>query len=176
VAVYTGGAHCCTWIEAYRISSNAASSSPIKEDIGNPHANVVERNGQAVIVTADNAFAYEFACYGCSGLPISVLELHQGRFVSITSKYPDWITEDSAYWFMAGDSSAPGAGLGYFAAWVADECTLDQGSQAFDTLNQLQADGYLVSTSNPEQHSGWPSGSAYISQLRNFLSVHGYCS
>jgi hypothetical protein len=62
-------------------------------------------------------------------------------------------------------------GLGWLAAWAADECTLGQSAQVSATLTELESQGFLGG-----QPSGWPEGSAYVSSLRKFLAARGYCA
>jgi hypothetical protein len=171
VGMYSGGAHCCTSIDAYVVRSNAVSTVPVERDFGNPGASLISSDGHAVIVTADNAFAYQFASYGGSGMPLMVIELRSGKFVVTTREHPGWVGVDAGFQWGSYIQSQNGLGLGWLAAWAADECTLDQAAQAWNTLDQLQAQGSL--DSGPP---GWPTGSAYVIQLRSFLSAHGYCS
>ena len=74
----------------------------------------------------------------------------------------------SSTWWTAFNSN-PGLGLGVLAAWVADQCNLGQGTAAWTTVDQLQAQGRL---SGP---AGWPQGAAYVQALKSFLAQHGYC-
>jgi len=169
--MYSGGAHCCTSIDAYLVRSNTASSVPVERDIGNPAASLISSGGHAVIVTADYAFAYQFASFGGSGMPLMAIELRNGKFVVTTRKYPGWVAVDAGFQWGSYTQSQTGSGLGWLAAWSADECTLGQASAARNTLDQLEAQGMLDS-----QFTGWPTGSAYVSQLWSFLSAHGYCA
>jgi hypothetical protein len=170
VGEFSGGAHCCTYIDAYPVVSNSVSPNPVIREIGNPGASLIESGGHAVIVTADNAFAYQFADYASSALPILTLEFRDGRFVVTTREHPTWVAADAGDWW-ATDSAHPESGLSALAAWAADECTLGQSTQLSNILNQLNSMGMLIS-----QDPASPSGSAYVSQLQSFLSAHGYCS
>lgn len=67
-------------------------------------------------------------------------------------------------------ATAPAIGLGILAPWVADECVLGQESSAWAVVNGLQAQHRLGGD------AGWPSGAAYVSALRAFLTQHGYCT
>jgi hypothetical protein len=167
VNVYSGGAHCCTLIDAYRVTSN---SSLIERDLGNPGASLISVGSHAVLVTADNAFAYQFASYGGSGMPLKTLELRGHSFVVTTREHLNWVAVDAGFQWGSYVQSQSGYGLGWLAAWAADECTLGQSAQLTSTLGQLQAQSMLDSTL-----AGWPSGSAYLDQLRSFLASHGYC-
>lgn len=169
VGIFTGGAHCCTVIDTYSVVSGEVGSTPLQKDFGNPQAGVSEIGGHAVIVTANNAFDYEFACYACSGAPVVTMELRGGRFVVTTGEHPDLVAADAGYWWGLFERSQPGQGLGVLAAWAADECTLGQGPQAFTILDRLEGAGVLE---NPNR--GYTGGAAYLRQLRRFLSSQGY--
>ena len=170
LATYTGGNHCCTGIDAYVLGSGTSAPVQLVENIGNPLAGVIESDGHAVIVTADNSFEYQFQSFAGSGTPLRVLEIRGNKFVSTTVEHLDWVSADGGYWWALFTDSQAGQGLGALAAWVADECTLGNGAQAFNTLAQLEADGSLDS-----RYAGWPSGADFVSELRSFLAAHGYC-
>jgi len=170
VNVYSGGAHCCTLIDAYRVTSNPASFPPIERNLGNPGASLISDDGYAVLVTADNAFAYQFASYGGSGMPLTTLELRNSSFVVTTTNHLNWVAVAAGFQWGSYIQSQPGYGLGWLAAWAADECTLGQSAELSSTLDQLETQGLLDSTL-----TGWPSGSAYVNSLSSFLASHGYC-
>jgi hypothetical protein len=164
----TGGAHCCSVVRAITVSSTGLGPV-VDEDVGNPAASLSPDGGDAVIVTADNAFAYAFASYAGSGMPVKVLTFTQGSFVDVTKQHLDLVSSDASTWWSSFTSN-PGQGLGELAAWVADECVLGQGTFAWTTIGTLQTQGKL---SGP---TGWPTGAAYVAQLKTFLAQHGYCS
>ncbi|MGD0381113.1 MAG: hypothetical protein ABSC30_14135 [Acidimicrobiales bacterium] len=164
----TGGAHCCTVVRAITVSTTGLGPAA-DENVGNPGASLSPGGGEAVIVTADNAFAYTFASYAASGMPVKVLIFTHGSFLDVTKQHLDLVSKDVSTWWSSFTSN-PGNGLGALAAWVADQCVLGQGTSAWTTVDQLQTQGKL---SGP---AGWPTGAAYVSQLKSFLVQHGYCS
>jgi hypothetical protein len=152
------------------ITVSATGLGPVVDDnVGNPATSVTSDGEYAQIVTADNSFAYAFAPYASSGLPVEVLQFSPGRFADVTTQRLDLVTADAAKWWSAFTTD-PGNGLGVLAAWVADECVLGQGTGAWTTVGQLQAQGKL---SGP---AGWPTGAAYVPALKSFLAQHGYCT
>jgi hypothetical protein len=164
----TGGAHCCTVVRAITVSSTGLS--PVVDDaVGNPGVSLSSDGAHALIVTADNAFAYVFGSYAASGMPIKVVQFSRGAFVDVTRQHLDLVSEEAPSWMTTFDQN-PGNGLGALAAWVADECLVGQGGPAWSTVNQLQSEGKLTGP------AGWPTGAAYVDALRTFLSPHGYCS
>ena len=123
----------------------------------------------AVIVTADNAFAYKFASYAESAMPIKVLQFTAGRFVDVTRQDLGLVSADASNWWKAFNTNAPGTGLGQLAAWVADECVLGQSTNAWSTVDQFETNGRLTGP------AGWPEGAAYVQTLKTFLATQGYC-
>ncbi len=168
--MYTGYAHCCTVIRAIALST-AGLSPAVEETVGNPGASLRADGADAMFVTADSAFAYEFTAFAYSGMPLELLQFDHGAFVNITKRYsilhPDLAAADaSAQWKNFADT--PADGLGYLAAWVADECVVGRGGHAWATVDQLEARGKLGGPFTP-------TGGAYVRALRTFLTKQGYC-
>jgi hypothetical protein len=167
LGLFTGGAHCCFVTRAIGLSSSGFAP-PVDDALGNPHASLSPDGAHALLVTADNSFAYAFSSYAASGMPVKVLTFSAGNFVDVTTQHPDLVTRDAARWWTAFNGP-PGNGLGVLAPWVADECRLGQSASAWTTVDQLQAEGRL---SGP---AAWPQGAAYVQALKAFLAHHGYC-
>src|SRR5207244_3300821 len=136
--LYSGGAHCCTVLRAWSLSS----LSFVDDNIGNPSASLTAEGDHAIVVTADDAFNYAFTDYADSGAPIEVLEVHGGEFVNTTRRHQRLVSNDAQRW-MELVNSQPTNSLGYLAAWVADECTAGQATQAWATVERLQHQGKL---------------------------------
>ncbi len=144
--------------------------------VGNPGAWLQTDGDHALLVTADNAFAYQFDSYAGSGMPILVLEFRSGRFENTTRDHLDLVREDAARWWKnVLDSGQAGQsdGLGLIAPWVADECLLGEAPQAYARIDALEAQGKLTGEG---PGSSWPAGAAYVRALHIFLRQHGYCS
>jgi hypothetical protein len=170
VAVYSGGAHCCTALDAYVLRSGGVHARPLLKDLGDSGVSLIADAGHAVLATEDSAFAYEFASFGFSGLPLITLEIRGDRFVTTTALHPGWVAIDAGFQWGRFIQETD-MGLGWLAAWAADDCTLAGSNEMLLTLDQLETQGFLDG-----QPSGWPEGSAYVSDLRTFLSAHGYCA
>lgn len=167
VGLDTGGAHCCTVVRTITLSTTG-HGPVVDDDVGNPAASLAADGHSAVIVTADNAFAYAFGSFGASGLPVKVLQLGAGAFTDVTRQHLDLVTKDAAVWWTTFNAD-PGNGLSVLAPWVADECVVGQATSAWSTVGQLLAQGKLTGP------VGWPTGAAYVSALKAFLAQHGYC-
>ena len=177
VGTYSGGAHCCTWVYAYVAApAQARSAKPLWQDIGNPGVRLRDYAGTTLLVTADNSFAYTFAPYAGSGMPVRTLELRGGKFVGTTREHLKLVAADARFWWeqysriVAHNRAEMGDGLGVFAPWVADECLLGKAETTWATARHLQEQGYF-SPGLP----GWPKGAAYVKALRSFLVKGGYC-
>jgi hypothetical protein len=171
MGLFTGGAHCCTVLRAYPIERNV-SGAGIDLQIGNPGVDVRSDGDRAIVVTADDVFNYEFNAYAFSGVPIKVLELRKGSFADSTRRHADLVRTDAAQWWKSFDDD-PAQGLGFLAAWVADQCLLDKGPSAWATIDGLLAQGKLAGP--PDNGGLWPAGPDYVANLHRFLPEHGYC-
>ncbi|HEU5001847.1 MAG TPA: hypothetical protein VFW71_03585 [Actinomycetota bacterium] len=173
----TGGAHCCGLVRAYPLGPSGIGA-PVDKDLGNPGATVQASGDHALVVTADNAFAYQFSSFGGSGMPVTVWEFTRGAFADTTRQHLDLVQTDATTWWEdvtdPGPGLRPGVGLGILAAWVADECILGQGTHAWATVNGLQVLHRLGG--NAADLPALPSGAAYVSALHGFLTQHGYCT
>jgi hypothetical protein len=174
VAFYTGGAHCCIVVRAYPPATGGVGP-PVDINLGDPGGELQFVGDHAILLTADDAFAYQFDSYAGSGLPIKVLDFRDGAFVDVTREHLDLVRNDAGSWaaLMAGDPDTPPYPPGIVSAWVADQCLLGQGTQAFATLDSLNAQGKLhgASIGGPDT-----SGKAYEGALRDFLKQKGYCT
>jgi hypothetical protein len=164
----TGLAHCCTVVRAITLSPEGLGTA-VDDDVGNPGAALDAEGNDDVIVTADNAFAYQFASFAESAMPIKVLQFTGGHFVDVTGQDLGLVGADASKWWMAFNANSPGNRLGQLAAWVADECVLGQSTSAWATVDQLEANAELTGP------AGWPENAAYVQALKTFLTTQGYC-
>ena len=169
VGFFTGGAHCCTILAAIPLGGRNLGV-PVYRGPADTGVEVKVIAGSALIVTADSSFDYEFASHAGSGMPIVVLEVQDGQLGDVTRQHRDVLDADDQQFWNGYLQDQNTEGLGSLAAWVADECRIGTSAHAFATLDLLNSQSKLQN-----QYGSWPSGSAYISQLKTFLSQHGYC-
>lgn len=182
LGVFTGGAHCCTWLYAYPpVPAAGVLAKPVEQGIGDPGASIDALGTYAVVLTADDRFAYKFDSYAGSGMPVRLLSFHSGRFVDVTRHHLDLVAKDANNWWnsyrqaQAPSGAGKGGGLGLLAPWVADKCLLGQGAQAWKTVETLRGHGQL--SGGPEADpSVWPTGAKYVAALHKFLANTGYCT
>lgn len=169
--VYTGGAHCCYVLDLFRYDARTNGYEQVQHDFGDPGYRLERLEGkpQYELVSADDRFAYEFAAYVYSGLPLQIWRIEAGQFIDVTRSYPALITADAASWWkdwIQGRKS--GSGNGELAAWAADEYELGDGSRVAQVLAQAEAAHELRS-------GGFgPSGAGYVKSLDRFLRQTGY--
>lgn len=181
LAMYSGGAHCCTWVDTYAVRNGHVALPVIEQDLGNPGGVVQSSSEGAILLTTDNAFYYQFDAYAFSGAPVRILQLQGTSLANTTKQFPALISKDAKTWWTAyqsvqsGGTEGKGGGLGLLAPWVADQCLLGQGTAAWAKVNQLNAQGKLSGGTEHGPGGIWPGGSQYVKALHVFLTVHGYC-
>jgi len=168
--LYSGGAHCCFITQVYRYDAPVATYSVSQRDFADAGASLQTLGGAPVFVSADDRFAYAFAPFAFSGLPIQIWSFAQARFSNVTRRYPAEIAADAArqYREFASDRRQ-GLGLGYLAAWAADEDLLGHGARVARTLAAFNSAGTLRSADGFSK-----SGRAFIAELQRFLAKAGY--
>lgn len=172
VELYTGGAHCCSVLQIFTYDTGVMAYRPIERNFGDPGARVadVAGDGHLELESADDRFAYEFAPYAYSGLPLQVWSLREGRLVDTTSSFPKALAADAARCFTGFvRARSQGYGNGLIAAWAADEYRLGRRALVSRTLAREAARGNLRS----REHYG-PAGAAFVAKLKRFLKSNGY--
>jgi hypothetical protein len=169
VSVYAGGAHCCTSFRVFDPSTRTAT----RLDTGNMGAVIATVGDRLLLRTADDRFSYAFAAFAFSGSPVKLLRPTGSGFRNVTKAHPALVRQDADQWwnqFLHPDDS----GLGYLAAWAADQERLGHDARVWSTLNRLNDAGRLTEPKNDRSY--WPEGAKYVAQLRQFLTKTGYRS
>ena len=171
--LWTGGAHCCTILQVYAWDPARMTYTLTQRDFGDPGYRVVDvaGNRQLELESADDRFAYAFAPFAFSGLPLQIWRFQAHRFVDVTRLFRPAVTSDAARQLRLFRHWSPqGFGLGFIAAWAADEELLGHSAQVNRTLAaQLRAGRLRTSDSRV-----WPGGRRFISGLRRMLRRTGY--
>jgi hypothetical protein len=190
---YTGGAHCCELPVLYSLDKSSDRFVKVLDmtPTNFKYSLAFDDNGgfrpmlvgsQVLLRTEDDQFAYTFGCYACTPMPI-VLDAFDGTHLTdVTGQYPSLIRREAASLLKQatadakGEHSASLSGIGPFgslAAWVADECALNQGAQAWSKVLSFQAAGEL---SNKVYYDDDGTKGSYVAQLRRFLLKGEYCT
>jgi hypothetical protein len=168
----TGGAHCCTVLQVFNLDPGVQAYRLIEKDFGDPGAALVDvaGDGRLEFESADDRFAYAFASYAFSGLPLQIWRLDAGRLVDVTREFPQALAADAARQFRGFLANRRrGLGLGLIAAWAADQETLGHPRLVARTLAREARLGRLRS-SEPFT----PSGRRFVRKLDRFLERNGY--
>jgi hypothetical protein len=172
VELNTGGAHCCTIAEVFSFDPGVMAYRSAEHDFGDPGAVLgdVAGDGSLEFRSADDRFAYEFAPFAYSGLPLRIFAFREGRFVDATRSFPAAVAADAAHQFKGFQATRrQGLGLGLIAAWAADEELLGRDALVRSTLAREARHGLLRSR---ERYA--PSGHAFVAKLLRFLAGTGY--
>ncbi|HEX4438080.1 MAG TPA: hypothetical protein VH061_14940 [Solirubrobacteraceae bacterium] len=168
----TGGAHCCSIVQVFAYDPGTMTYRVTERDFGEPGVDLIPvgTSRQLVFRTGDARFAYTFAPYAYSGLPIQLVSFEAGAFRDATLSYPAEIAADAAL-YLGGFRAERrhGLGNGLIAAWAADEDRLGHGALVRRILDREARHGLLRS----REHYG-PSGHAFVQRLLRFLKRTGY--
>jgi hypothetical protein len=170
--LYSGGDHCCYLTQLFRYDTADGAYTMLEHVWGDPGYRLkrLDDSGPIEFVSADDRFAYAFAAYAFSGLPIEVLRVSNGAFVDVTREYPALITRDAAVWWKSyREARHTRYCLGYLAAWAADEYNLGNSAMVATTLAQLASAGELRSIA-----LFGAGGTGFITHLDHFLAKDGY--
>jgi len=190
---YTGGAHCCELPVLYSLRQSSDRFVKVLDmtPTNFNYSLAFDNNGgfrpmlvglHVLLRTEDDQFAYTFGCYACTPMPI-VLDAFDGTHLTdVTGQHPSLIRPEAASFlkqatlYATGEHSPAWSGLGPFgslAAWVADECALNQVTQAWSRVLSFQAAGEL---SNKIYYADTLIKGSYVTQLRRFLLKGEYCT
>jgi hypothetical protein len=175
-ALYTNGAHCCTISTLYGFQADVGDYTRVRRNWRDAAYQLRDLGNDGVVEfhSRDANFAYAFAAYSESFLPVQVFRYRGGRLVDVTPSFPRLIREDARdalrlYRRYRDDGDVNPRG--FLAGWVADKYRLGQRRRANRTLRRLLRNGRLGRTA-PFQVG--PAGRRYVKQLKRFLRKHGY--
>jgi hypothetical protein len=170
--LYSGGAHCCSVVQVYEFDPGVMAYRVIERDFGDPEALLADLagDGRLEFESADDRFAYEFTSFAYSGLPVQIWKVQNGRFVNVTRQFPKVVSKDARRQLQAfKQTDRGGHGLGFIAAWAADESLLGHHSLLKRTLSRELRAGHL------RDGEGFGVGGArFLARLEKFLKKNGY--
>src|SRR3954453_17976718 len=99
-SAYTGGAHCCSVAQIYRLNDTVTGYTAVALNFGDPGFDVRDIGGDArpEFISRDDAFAYRFTAYAFSGLPILIQRYSRPGFEDVTSAFPALVRKDARLW------------------------------------------------------------------------------
>jgi hypothetical protein len=190
---FTGGAHCCELPVLYSLQRASGRFAKVLDMTPTDfkYSLAIDNNGgfrpmlvgsHVLLRTEDDQFAYTFGCYACTPMPIVLDSFDGAHLTDVTGQHPSLIRPEAASFlqqatlYAKGEHSPSYSGIGPFgslAAWVADECALNQGAQAWSKVLSFQAAGEL---SNKVYYADTLIKGSYVTQLRSFLLKGEYCT
>lgn len=176
---FSGGAHCCFFSLIYRYdaAANQYQSSPQSWGHTSYKLKDVDGDRRPEFHSADNGFAYQFAAFAESAMPIQIWHYDQGQFLDVTRQYPNEVYGDAFRWwqmFQARQRTCvPGTqdpcGEGILAAYVATKALLNQTDDAWTRVRQAyRGDGCTL--------DGCRDHEAFFRDVQAFLRDRGYIS
>ena len=170
--LWTGGAHCCTIVRFVTLADGRMA----ERNFGNRGAVVTTLDGDRVIRSADDRFAYLFTSYAASGLPVQVWRFSGQGLVDVTRDHRATLRGDAGGWWRAYRQQRrlrEGETRGVFAAWAADVCRLGQRAKVEAAIDDGLARGDFSGPAASDPLG--PHGAGYAKQLRQRLSAWRYC-
>jgi hypothetical protein len=170
VSFFTGGAHCCSVLQVFRLSADAGDYLSAERFFGNSGYAIedVEGDGTPELFSSDDAFAYRFTAYVFSGRPLLILRFDHGNFTDVTSAYPRLIRADARGWWRGYRElrkEHDGSAKGQIAAWAADQYRLGKRAYARRILRREARRGYFGKPKRARR---------FIKVLDQFLHRRGY--
>lgn len=164
-SAYSGGAHCCSLAQVYKLNASASGYDASDHDFWDPGFTLKDLNGDGTPewLTGDDAFAYRFTSYVFSGLPIVILRYSAGQFTDVTRSFPALIAKDARFWkkhYNRIRRHRDGSQKGPIAAWAADEYRLGKRASARAYIQSEVERGHL----KPR----------FLTSLDRFLRKRGY--
>jgi hypothetical protein len=169
--LYWGGAHCCFWSRVYRYDAAAGTYTAALHFWGDPTYRVKDLNGDGKpeLVTADDRFAYRFAAFAFSGMPVQAWSFAGGTFTNVTRRFPNLIARDAAaMWRLYLGARKEHEVRGFLAAWAANEYALGHAKAVDRALARSLRRGELKTAYGPSDPH------AFIRGLKRFLRSTGY--
>lgn len=140
VDFFTGGAHCCTYSLIYRLIPGQNRYESINQGWGHVGYSLkdLDRDGRPEFESADNQFAYAFASFAGSGMPLQIWQYNRGQMSQVTRRFPKLIYADATRWWNAYTESKAQAGevKGVLAAYLATKYLLGQQEDGWQRLQQ----------------------------------------
>ncbi|MCP9491929.1 MAG: hypothetical protein MSC31_18950, partial [Solirubrobacteraceae bacterium MAG38_C4-C5] len=174
--LFSGGAHCCTFVQVLYLNKDSTGYGVATKAFGNMSFDLenVDGRGRPELRTSDDRFSYRFSCYACSGNPVRIYRYDNGKFLERTRLYPRAVRADSQRWYRVyRQGRGSGDVRGLLAAWAANEYRLGHSSRVRRELGRAVRRGWV---SPQGQYDSGKFRRAYVRDLHGFLDRAGYKS
>lgn len=173
--VFSGGAHCCSYVLVYRFLAFGNTYERIPLALGDPGYVLRDYNkdGRLEFVTGDDRFAYLFTSYADTAFPLTIYQLGEKGFVDVTRKFRRQVRADARRWLRVYRQALHQKRdvRGVLAAFLADEYLARHSKQGWRVLRRAARKGQLKS---PYGDKTGPTGKRYLRKLRGYLRRWGY--
>jgi hypothetical protein len=165
LGLFSGGAHCCFSDQLYVFNRRRDTFTATETNFFDDDPRLVPLGRGFALRGADArvAEAY-FTDFAHSGAPFAEWSITEHGIVDITRRFPAAIAADAARWWRAFRSD-PRNGVGYIAAWAADEDLLGHRATVASRLAAELRAGRLRSSLSGRGHSG----ASFVSALQTLL-------
>ena len=170
LGLYSGGAHCCFIDQVFSLDPGTMAYVKVEHNFLDAGARIKKLDTHYEFLSADARISEAgFTDFADSGAPIQIWRLINRRFVNVTRQYPKLIKPDAAIWMKAFRRHLRN-GVGFIAAWAADEDLLGKSKLVSSTLARLARQHRLRSTLGLPHHSE----TAFVAELQKALRTLGY--
>jgi hypothetical protein len=170
LGLYTGGAHCCFVDQVFSFDRAKGTYVKAEHDFLDAGARIERLDGRYVFMSTDSRIPQSYLTdYADSGAPIQIWRFAHGRFADVTRSYPALIRPDAARWWEAFNHHLRN-GVGFIAAWAADEDLLGN-SRLVSTTLASEARRHRLHSALGLPHN---SETAFVSELKKLLRQLGY--
>jgi hypothetical protein len=170
LGLFTGGAHCCFVDQVFSLDPGTLTYIKVEHNFLDAGASIKKLDTHYEFVSADAHISEAgFTDYADSGAPIQIWRVVNRRFITVTQQFPKLIKADAAIWMTAFTRHLRN-GVGFIAAWAADEDLLGKSKLVSFTLARLARRHELRSA------LGLPHNSetAFVAELQKTLRNLGY--
>ena len=165
--LYSGGANCCFVDQVFSLDPGTMTYVKTQHDF--LFGAVIERlAGRWLFRSGDGNFMCAFTDCADSGQPIQFWSFRAHRFHNVTRQHPKQIAADAASWLHLFKHHLVN-GVGFIAAWAADEELLGHNKLVQSTLA-----GYAHQGDLRDGSAGVATGKKFIAKLNKLLRQLGY--
>lgn len=172
---YTGGAHCCTYVEIFDWDGSSTYDTARHNFLDAGYLlSDRDHDGLPEFLSSDARFANRWDCFACSVFPVNVFHWRRDDLRDVTGKFPALVKRQirelmGDYRQLRGKRNV----RPIMAAIVADRCTIGQRRKGFALLRKARKAGYLQKQG--EFDATGPYGRKFVRSLIGLLRHLEYC-
>jgi hypothetical protein len=170
LSLYSGGANCCFIDQVFSYDPSRGTYVKTQHDFASAGSRLrfLGSPRRWRFLSADDSFKYLFTDGADSGEPVQIWSFAQRHFTDVTNSYRRIISADAGRW-LALFKHHIANGVGFIAAWAADEERLGNDALVQSTLTNEAQRGDLRDGGN-----GLATGKRFVAKLNRNLGKLGY--